>query len=150
MCYRPCCKLRVLPEALWESIKDSKQGNGVFPFVTARGGLGPKRTRVSKIEAIKEATDVLHGKETVRNSSVRAVRGDQARTSERVTGRMSVTCRWPCRLIWQNCLCHLHFNMISNFNLIYQHCRNLCLFHVCFSIFRSVKIPDLNNLMFSD
>lgn len=93
MCYRPCCKLRVLPETLWESIKDSKQGNGVFPFVTARGGLGPKRTRVSKIEAIKEATDVLHGKETVRNSSMRAVRGDQARTSERVTGRMSVTCR---------------------------------------------------------
>lgn len=61
--------------------------------MTARGGLGPKRTRVSKIEAIKEATDVLRGKETVRNSSVRAVRGDQAQTSERVTGRMSVTCR---------------------------------------------------------
>lgn len=105
--------------------------------------------RASKIEAIKEATDVLRGKETVRNSCVRAVRGDQAWTSERVQGRMNVTCRWPCRLIWQTCLCHLHFNMISNFNLIYQHCRNLCLFHVCF-FFQECKIPDLNNLMFSN
>lgn len=93
MYYRPRCKLRFLPEALWESTKDSKQGNGVFPFVTARGGLGPKRTRASKIEAIKEATDVLRGKETVTNSCMRAVRGDQARTSERVTGKMNVTCR---------------------------------------------------------
>lgn len=61
--------------------------------MAARGGLGPKRARVSDTEAITEATDVLRGKDMERKNHMRAVKGDQAWTSEEVMGRMSVTYR---------------------------------------------------------
>lgn len=66
--------------------------------MAARRGLGPKRARVSDIEAITEATDVLRGKDMERKNHMGAAKGDQAWTSEEVMGRMSVTYRLPLHL----------------------------------------------------